>query len=43
MLILEELSHRVLSIPGKKLDSQSLSVFKLILLPTSCSYERDVT
>ena len=33
----------VLSVPGKKFDSQPSSGFKLIVLLTPCSYWRDVT
>ena len=36
-LLLQGLSYSVLSVPGKKLDSQKSSVFKSILLPTPCS------
>ena len=37
-LVLQGLSYKVLSVPGKKFDSQPSTVFKMILLPTPCCY-----
>ena len=37
-VLLQELNYRILSVPGKKFDSQPPSVFKLILLPTPYCY-----
>ena len=42
-LFLQVLDYRVLSVPGKKFNSQPSSVFKLILLSTLCCNELEVT
>ena len=42
-LILQAPSYRVMSVPGKKFDSQPSFVFKLILLHTPCCYGLEIT